>query len=152
MLLIQQQRAVEYHRMDALLESHKDGAGVVTGIQRATEAFRQLSERALVLREELARDASTTAIADIIDRIQAYESEKLRLTVEIQALKKSHIADQEDSPIGDDDKERACQCQQGQPMPREVRAALQEGYQKMEICINHILECMEELQYIKHGE
>ena len=53
----------------------------------------------MVLQEELARDASTAGISRIIDKIQGYESEKLRLTVEMEALKQSHIADQEDSPV-----------------------------------------------------
>ena len=61
--------------------------------------FQQLSESAMVLQEELARDASTAGISRIIDKIQGYESEKLRLTVEMEALKQSHIADQEDSPV-----------------------------------------------------
>ena len=150
-LAIQQQRAKEYRNLESLLRSQKDGAATVVGIQRATQVFQQLSESAMVLREELARDASTADISRIIDRIQGYESEKLRLTVEIEALKQSHIADQEDSPIGDDEQHGHTTCHCQQPLPREVRSALEEGYQKLETCIQNILECMEELQYIKHG-
>jgi len=148
-LRIQEERAKEYQKMNVLLGSDKDGASTVMGIQRSTLVFQELSETAIALREELARDPVAADVVGIIDRIQGYESEKLRLTVEIQALKQSHIADQEDSPIGDDAHTSSCHCHQ--PSPRDVRAALQEGYQKMEACVQNILECMEELQYLKHG-
>lgn len=150
-LRIQQERAKEYQNLEELLGSEKNGAATVMGIQRATDVFRQLSETAMALREELAQDTSTEGVAEIIDRIQGYESEKLRLTVEIHALKQSHLVDQEDSPIGDEEDQHTSSCHGHQPMPRDVRAALQEGYQKMEACVQNILECMDELQYIKYG-
>lgn len=148
-LRIQEERAKAYQNLNSLLGSDKDGASTVMGIQSSTRVFQELSERAIALREELAQDPSTADVVDIIDRIQGFESEKLRLTVEIQALRQSHIADQEDPPIGDDADTSSCHCHQ--PLPRDVRAALQEGYQKMEACVQNILECMEELHYIKHG-
>lgn len=154
---IQEDRAKEYTSLNRLLASSKNGNPLAlrSGIQQATEKFQELSAKLMFLREEIGMGIATSDIIQIIDRIQHSESEKLRLTVEIHALRQSDLIENEDSPIGDEDtseRHNGCCHQVEMPLPREVRAALQEGYKKMETCIQNILDCMEELQYIKHDD
>jgi acyl-CoA thioesterase FadM len=136
-LRIQALRAQEYHSL-ARAMSARD----TEGIQRITDAFRQLSE---MVRHRI--EASDEDVASVLCRMQQYEAEKLRLTVEIHSLKSSGIQDDEEAGIGG---ETTCGCaDRAGPSPHDVREALKEGIAAMEACVQTILECMDELREMK---
>lgn len=148
---IEETRATTYRGLEkALVEG---GQLCALEVQRSTEVFQVLSSRMLQLIDECESDINSKVslqVAEILKRIQSEEAVKLRLTVEIQSLKKSGIMDEYEHAIGSDDEDQhQCACHTGLPAPHEVKAAVAEGYQQLEACIQEIHECMEELQYIK---
>ena len=148
---IEETRATTYRGLEkALVEG---GPQCALEVQRSTELFQVLSARMLELMNECESDTNSSLgvqVAGILRRIQSEEANKLRLTVEIQSLKKSGIMDAQEHAIGSDDEDpHQCACHSGLPAPHEVKAAVAEGYQQLEACIREIHECMEELQYIK---
>lgn len=144
-LAVQAARARAYHDLGRAMR--ENDAGVIEG---TTEEFRELSRqvRALIdVCENGKSDRKCAAIAALSRRIQEDEAEKLRLTVEIHALKSSHILDEEDVGVGG---EAACSCgTRAGPSKHDVAEALKEAIVAMEACVQRLLECMEELREMK---
>jgi hypothetical protein len=139
---IQELRAREYHRLEASMRTDD-----TAGVQRSTRVFRDLSEGVRdIIRQFETVDGEKSLVATL-KTMQRYEAEKLRLTVEIRSLKSSGLQDEEDAGVGE---EPPCGCRgERGPSPHEVREALKEGIASMERCVQNILECMEDLQYMR---
>ena len=142
-LAVQTLRAGAYLRLQRAMQSNDAHA-----IQGTTNVFRDLSGRIIaVINACDDGNGQLLALQRVLREMQAYESDKLRLAVEIQALKSSHVHEEQDTGIGADP---ICGCgvREG-PTKHDVEEALREAYVAMEACVQGILECMEELREMR---
>ena len=109
--------------------------------------FQDLSKKMQGLERRCNEELGRPDVACILRQIQNKEREKLRLTTEIQALKRSGLMEQEDQ-IGQEEV-AGCSCHAMLPSGHEVRSAAAEGYQELEQCIVDINSLIEELYYLK---
>ena len=109
--------------------------------------FQDLSKKMQGLEKHCNEELGRPDVACILRQIQNKEREKLRLTTEIQALKRSGLMEQEDQ-IGQEEV-AGCSCHAMLPSGHEVRSAAAEGYQELEQCIVDINSLIEELYYLK---
>ncbi len=142
-LAVQTLRAGAYQDLQRAMQSNDTLA-----IQGTTDAFRELSRRIIAV-IDTCNDGNgrLLVLQRVLREMQVYESDKLRLTVEIQALKSSHVHEEQDAGIG---AEPACGCgaREG-PTKHDVEEALKEAYVAMEACVQSILECVQELREMK---
>jgi hypothetical protein len=137
-LVVQTLRAKAYCELATALAANDTAT-----IQTTTDTFRELSGRVRAVINECSDDK----LRVMLRKMQEDEADKLRLTVEIHALKGSQIHEEEDFSVGD---EHACGCgMRVGPTKHDVVEALKEAYVAMELCVQSILECMEELREMK---
>jgi hypothetical protein len=142
-LAVQTLRAGAYRRLQQAMQSKDADA-----IQETTNAFRELSGRILaVINACEDGDGQLMALRRVLREMQHLEQSKLRLTVEIQALKSSHVHEDQDTGIGAEP-ECGCGARDG-PTKHDVEEALREAYVAMEACVQSILQCMEELREMR---
>ena len=142
-LAVQGLRAVAYRELALALRSNDTNA-----VERTTDSFRQLSRRVLDV-IDVCDDGNDTMgmLRATLREMQAHESDKLRLTIEIHALRSSHILEEEDAAVG---AEPTCGCGSREgPTKYDVEEALREAYVAMEECVQQILGCMEELREMR---
>lgn len=142
-LAVQTLRAVAYRDLQRAMQSND-----VRAIHGTTDAFRELSIRIIAVMDACDDgNGQLLALQTVLREMQAYESDKLRLTVEIQALKTSNVHEDQDTGIG---AEPTCGCgARDGPTKHDVEEALREAYVAMETCVQSILECMEELREMR---
>lgn len=109
--------------------------------------FQDLSKKMQKLEKVCNEELGRPDVAYILRQIQNKEREKLRLTTDIQALKRSGLMEQEDQ-IGQEDVSE-CSCHAVLPSGHDVRSAAAEGYQELEQCIIDINSLIEELYFLK---